>query len=157
MHKINEPIRPIVASYGSVTSGSEDYLLSLIKPIREKCTFAVKSTGEFKKSLLDHRDLFNHEEHEISSFDAKSLFTSLNVNRVISYVLGTISKNSKAYLEKPKLMNMEMNIEMNIILKYSSFCTVSRYYKQIQGLSMGSRLSPILADLFVNLMDESII
>ena len=169
-HKKGNPYRPIVASYNSVTSGSEDFLLSIIRPIRDNCKFAAKSTGDFKAALLNHRYKFNHLEHEICSYDAQSLYTNINVNRVISYILDIIYKNPTEFFNETDIDEEGNIIDLDYppreifqrffhdtLLKFSSFSTVSGYYKQIQGLSMGSRLSPILADLFVNLMEESII
>ena len=43
------------------------------------------------------------------------------------------------------------------LLKYSSYQTVSGYYIQCQGLSMGGRLSPVLADIFCHMMEKEII
>ena len=51
-HKTGIPVRPIVLSLNSVTCGAEEYLKSLVKPILEKCEFALDSTREFKKTIF---------------------------------------------------------------------------------------------------------
>ena len=120
--------------------------------------------------MLNHREKFNKEKYEISSFDAKALFTSINVNRVISYVLDIIYKDPKSFFKQKGTDENDNEVDLepppreifreffhNTLLQYSSFCTVSGYYRQIEGVSMGSRLSPIVADLFVHLMEESVI
>ena len=51
-HKINIPLRPIVSSLNSITSGAESYLHNLISPIVKTCKYSVNSTIEFKKRFL---------------------------------------------------------------------------------------------------------
>ena len=109
---MNEPLRPIIASYGSVTSGCEEFLLKILSPLRAKCTYAVKSTLEFKNEFLLNRHKFDPRIHEISSYDAQSLFTSINVNRVLSYILKIIYEDPKSYFSE-KSENEEGNIVEN--------------------------------------------
>ena len=49
LHKLNAPVRPIITSYGAVTSNAESFLVNLIKPIRNICTFSVKTPPSSKK------------------------------------------------------------------------------------------------------------
>ena len=159
----------MVDSYGSVTSVSEEFLLNIILPIRDNCKYAVNSTDDFKTALLEHRHTFDQEYHEICSYHAQSLYTNININRTISYVLDEIYKNPSSYF-KTETDAHRNNIDLvfpprdifkrffyDTLVEFSSFSTVAGYYKQIQGLPMGSRLNPILADLFMNLMEESYI
>ena len=93
-------LRPIIASYESVTSGSEQFLLNIISPIRNICKFSVKSTAEFKEVFMKDRVKFDHNLHEVLSFDASSLYTSINVPRVISYILDIIYQDPETYFNE---------------------------------------------------------
>ena len=46
LHKVDIPVRPIVSSINSVTSGAEIFLKRLIQPILEQCTFSCNSTKD---------------------------------------------------------------------------------------------------------------
>ena len=48
LHKLNAPVRPIITSYGAVTSNAEHYLVNLINPHRKICKLSVRNTAEFK-------------------------------------------------------------------------------------------------------------
>ena len=98
--KPGEPVRPIVSSVNSVTSGAEEYLLNIIKPIIDKCSYSVNSTKSFKAKFLEIRDKFDMKKYECVSFDAKSLFTSVNVEKTVNYICDIIYKNPKNYLQE---------------------------------------------------------
>ena len=97
-HKDLEPVRPIISSCNSVTEGAEQFLAKLISPIVDKCTFSVKSTKAFKDLFLQKRDLFQ-SDFEIISFDATSLFSNININRVVDYILDTIFESYESARE----------------------------------------------------------
>ena len=46
---------------------------------------------------------------------------------------------------------------MDVLLKFSSFEALSGFYRQKSGLSMGSKISPSMADIFVNIMEQDLI
>ena len=83
LHKESAPLRPIITSYGSVTSNAEKFLLDLIRPIRDMCTYSVKNIQGSKENFLKNRHKFVIGQHIICSFDASSLFTSINATRSI--------------------------------------------------------------------------
>ena len=45
----------------------------------------------------------------------------------------------------------------SVLTKYSSFSTLSGYYKQKSGVSMGGKLSAQLANIFCHMMESTII
>ena len=38
------PVRPIISSIFSITSGAEKFILKIVSPLLKKCTFSFKST-----------------------------------------------------------------------------------------------------------------
>ena len=95
-HKEGQPLRPIISSINSITSGAEQYLQQIIKLIVKKCKYSVESTKEFKSKLIKFEN-FDDTVYEIVSFDATSLFTSINIPKVIDYILDTIYENTEIY------------------------------------------------------------
>ena len=90
LHKSGHPLRPIISSINSITSGAERFLKDLIRPVLEKCSYSVNSTKTFKEKFLNDRNKFDSEKHEIFSIDAVSLYTSINVPRTVEYILDII-------------------------------------------------------------------
>ena len=91
-HKINLPLRPIVSSLDTITSGVENYLKELIAPINQNCKFSVDSTLSFKTKIFEFSQTkkFNSELHEVVSFDCQSLYTSINLKKTLKCILDTI-------------------------------------------------------------------
>ena len=170
--KIGEPLRPIVSSVNSVTAGAEEYLLNIIQPLLDKCTYSLKSTKHFKEEFLAHRHKFDSQNMECVSFDAKSLFTCVNVRRTVKYICDIIYQKPDEYFKEYEedSENSDIKIRLpipprstfeeffiSVLLEFSSFSTLNGYYTQIQGLSMGSKLSPALANIFCDMMEKKVI
>ena len=169
-HKQNMPVRPIISSIGSLTCGIEEYLLKVISPLAAECQYAVESTKAFKAHFLKSNTKFDENLHEVLSFDAIQLYTSVNTHLVIKYIVDKIFKNRSKYFKEgynivddqkilipyPTKKIFKQFLE-DTLLKYNCFSTLNGYYKQKNGLSMGSKLSPILSNIYCNLMEQEII
>ena len=59
-HKIGKPVRPIVSSIDSVTSGAEAYIQKIINPLADKCKFSVNSTKSFKEQFFKNINKFRY-------------------------------------------------------------------------------------------------
>ena len=46
---------------------------------------------------------------------------------------------------------------MAVLTKFNSFSSVIEFYTQIDGLSMGSKLSPLISNLYCNLMEQKVV
>ena len=179
-HKTGMPIRPIISSIGSLTCGIEEYLLKLLKPLEQECTYSINSTKMFKEKFLKSRNKFNNLTHQILSFDAIQLYTRVNVDKVVNYVVDKIYKNKQKFFKEGNKILIEnrnkrgkgKGTEKKIpyppkaifkkfltdtLLKYNCFNTLSGFYRQKSGLSMGSKLSPLLSNIYCNLMEQEII
>ena len=102
LHKTGHPLRPIISSINSITTGAERFLKNLICPILEKCEYSIDSTKSFKEKFLNDRVKFDDEKHEIFSIDAVSLFTSINVSRTIEFILDCIYDDLDLFFLKEK-------------------------------------------------------
>ena len=46
------PVRPIISSIFSITSGAEKFILKIVSPLLKKCTFSLKSTKQFTETFV---------------------------------------------------------------------------------------------------------
>ena len=67
------------------------------------------------------------------------------------------NKENKKIIIKPPPKKIFKQFIMDILLKYSCFTSLNGYYRQKSGLSMGSKLSPIMANLYCHLMEKKLI
>ena len=166
LHKPDNKLRPIITGYNSMVDNAHIFLKKIIQPMAKECTFLVDDPKIFKERFLQDCPKFDEKIHEIVSFDAKSLYTSINTTRVISEILKTIYKNPSLYFtdkdENNKLLPFPTRSNLRkfmheVLLNYNKFECQLGIFKQISGLAMGSKLSPILSNIFVNLLEQSVI
>ena len=155
------PLRPIVSSIFSITSGAEQYLLKILKPLVEKCKFSLSSTKVFKEKFMKITQNFTNF-YEIFNIDATSLYTSINVPRVIDHIVSEIYTDPDSYFNDNNLgsfppKNIFKDFIIGILLEFNTFETLQGYYRQKEGLSMGGKLSSAISNIFLNMLECEII
>ena len=89
---INElPIRPIVSNLSTATCNLAKYLSKLLSPLQQSRK-TVKNTKGFIEESKQQK-LFR--EHTIVTFDVKSLFTNVPLNRTIDIILKRIYEKNE--------------------------------------------------------------
>jgi hypothetical protein len=84
LHKPNEPLRSIAASYDSMVNNAESFLKKIIS---EECTFSLKNTKKFKSKFLEKIDCFDPKMNKVTSVDIQKMYSSINVIRCIAILL----------------------------------------------------------------------
>ena len=129
----------------------------LIAPINSSCKFVVDSTLSFKTKFQEFisSEKFNPQEHEVISYDCQSLYTSINLKRVLKNILDTIYDDIENFfppkrtrtekklgevfskqIQTPPRETLE-NFFMDILTKYSTFEALNGFFRQTNGVSMG--------------------
>ncbi|CAG9563496.1 unnamed protein product [Danaus chrysippus] len=137
IHKQDVPLRPIVSQIDSPTYKLAKFLSKILSPLRGHTKSFVKDSYQF---VNDIKHLKLTDNDIMVSFDVQSLFTNLPVLDCIEIVRG-------------KLKDNKMPIEYAELLKH---CLTSGYlmwkdefYIQVDGVAMGSPVSPVVADIFM--------
>ena len=163
-HKPSVPIRPIISSLHTVCSGSEEVILSIIKQFKYSSR-SILSTREFKLNFLQVQKKFKKDKHVILSFDAVSLFTNVNTELVVDYICEKIYKTPTKYFKNYCVKNENNRWKIpprsvfqqffnDLLTKFSCFDSHSGYFRQKHGISMGSKISPFLANVFCHMMES---
>ena len=144
-----------------MTSGAEIYILKIIKPLVQKCVFSATSTKMLTDKFKKIASKFTRF-HEVITINAVSLFTSINVPRVVDHIKDLIYVDPEKYFSENNLgsfplVNIFKNLLMDALLNFNSFETLNGFYCQRQGLSMGGKLSPALSNILVNMLELEII
>jgi len=92
------------------------------------------------------------EKHVLLSLDVKSLFTNIPVE----LILEGISNRWQYIQNETKISKKEFITAVKFILNSTFFTFDNVIYRQISGTSMGSPLSPILADIVQDLEEKAI-
>ena len=145
--KIHKPLvdglpkyRPIISQIGSSTYKLAKFLLDFVKPHTTN-EYTVKDTFHFV-SMLDSK---NHH-FVMASLDVESLFTNIPLTETIEIVCEKV-------FDGKETVNGISKVDFRKLLIQSTKGTVfyfnGRYYRQKDGVAMGSPLGPALANAFL--------
>lgn len=132
IHKEGAPLRPIVNTIGGPTYLVAKYLALKLRPLVGLTKSFVKYSASFVEELkgirLDPGDI-------LVSFDVFSLYTCIPLNEAMEVI------NWLTDLDTTKLVE--------ICLTSTFFSFEGEFFEQTCGVAMGSPLSPIVANIFM--------
>ena len=145
IHKEGIPLRTIVSSIGAASYETSKELARILKPLVGKSIYHVHNTQDFIQQI---KDIKLQEDQCMMSFDVKALFTSVPIKPAISTI--------KKLLEEDPELHKRTYLSVNNITRLLEFCSTStyfifqgRYFEQQEGAAMGSPISPIEANLYM--------
>ena len=145
--KIHKPLvdglpkyRPIISQIGSPTYKIAKFLLGFVQPFTTN-EYTVKDTFHFV-SILDGKD------HRLimASLDVESLFTNIPLDETIDILTKKVFKNKR---KVSGISRRDFKRLLEISTKGTVFFFNDHYYKQRDGVAMGSPLGPALANAFL--------
>ena len=145
IHKQDIPLRPIVSSTGTVSYNTSKELANILKPLVGWTTHHLKNTKDFIDQIKDVRLL---PDETIISYDIKALFTSVPIQPVID-IIKTKLENDKNLKSRTSMSIDHITSLLEYCLNSTYFVFKGQYYEQLEGAAMGSPLSPIIANLYM--------
>ncbi|XP_071956011.1 uncharacterized protein [Antedon mediterranea] len=153
IHKQGNPIRPIVDYTGSIGYQTSKALAEILAPLvgtTEHHVVNSKSLAEEMTAIMiDDGDILN-------SHDVVSLFTNTPIEKALDVI--------KDRLINDKTLNQRTNLNPDDVIALLEFiCTTTYFsfrgqiYRQIFGAAMGSPVSAILANLFMEWLEREAI
>lgn len=149
IHKADCPIRPIVDSQKSpFYKISKELNMILTKAYTFEENFCVNNSSELSKSI---KDIPIPNTARFASFDIVNLYTNIPVKETISIIKNNLLKYKK--LSLPEIYEF---IEiLTLVLSHNYFSFNNKFYKQEDGLAMGSCLASLLANIYINQLETS--
>ena len=150
IHKAGTPLRPIISSTGTATYNTAKELARILKPLVGTSIHHVQNTRDFIKQIKDVR---LKDGENIISYDVTSLFTSVPIKPALDIIQQRLTKDQD--LHKRTSMTIQQIISLlEFCLNSTSFMFQGQYYQQMEGAAMGSPLSPIIANIFMEHFEE---
>ena len=148
IHKPDTPLRPIVSSCGSYGVAKE--LAKILKPLVGKSPHHINSTQDF----VEQAKHFKLEPGEcLSSYDVSALFTSVPIDPALNIIKDLLDKDTT--LKERTVMEVgDIILLLEFCLKNTYFSFQGQFYEQVEGAAMGSPVSPIVANLYVEYLEQ---
>ena len=149
LHKPGVPLRPIIGATGSCTQKIARFLQKIFQSLKSNKS-SVKNSFDFKNKI---QNLKIREEEILVSFDVESLYTNVPVEFTINLINDALLRDNS--------WKILTDLPLNIIVDLCRLCTSAnifvynnQFFKQIHGLPMGSPLSGVLADIYMEHFEE---
>ena len=145
IHKPDIPLRPIVASRGGPTYNTAKHLTKILQPLVGNTPHHVSNSDQF----VQHIQNLNLRPSDIMvSFDVVSLFTNVPTGEACLIAKERLT-NDPTLCERTALSPDQIHDLLLTCVSSSSFRWRDKFFEQSTGTSMGSPLSPVLADMFM--------
>ena len=139
------PLRPIVSSRGSINYELAKELSRILRPMVGSSPHHMKNTADFVQQL---KGITLQANEDIVSYDVSALFTSVPIDPAISIIRRKLELDQELHLRTS--MNVEQITSLpEFCLKTTYFQFQGRFFEQLQGAAMGSPISPIVANLYM--------
>ena len=145
IHKEGIPLRPIVAAIGSPTHQLARELARILSPLAGRSPSHVKNSADFVNQI---RQVSFEGTDVLASFDVVSLFTRVPVDEAL-LVLSHRLQQDDTLTERTSIPIPDLCNLVELCLKSTYFQFGKSFYEQVEGAAMGSPLSPVLANIFM--------
>ena len=150
IHKPDIPLRPIVSAIGSPTYLLAKMLAGILAPLAGKTDTFVKNSSHFA-DMVKNIDL--HQEDTLISFDVTSLFTKVPIEEALQ-VISTRLTQDDTLEDRTAIPIADICALTELCLRSTYFSFDATFFEQVEGAAMGSPLSPIVANLYMEAFEE---
>ncbi|KAI8484209.1 hypothetical protein Bbelb_379940 [Branchiostoma belcheri] len=145
IHKQSVPLRPIVSSIGSVTYELAGFLAKILGPLVGKSQHHVQNSADFVNKI---KDIHVEDDETITSYDVCSLFTSIPPKEAVSVVKEALEADD-TLADRTNLSVDQVCELLELCLGCTYFTYKGQFYQQMHGCAMGSPVSPIVVNLYM--------
>ena len=146
-------IRPIIDTTGTPYYDVGKYLAKLLNPLTIN-EFSLKDSFNATSRIQNiPQDLFD-KGYKFISFDVESLFTNVPLAKTINIILNRVCDQN---LIETKLKRRTLKKLISGTCKKTTFSFNNQLYEQCDGVSMGSSLGPVLANIIMTELENVIV
>ena len=150
IQKTSTPLRPIISNKGSVTYGVAKVLAEILKLLVDKSPHHTQSNKDFvdkvRKVTLQSGEL-------LCSYHVTALFNSVPVDPALNIIKDLLEQDST--LHDRTVLSVQNIIEsLGFCLLNTYFLFQNKFYEQVEGAAVGSPVSPIVANLYMEYFEK---
>ena len=144
------PLRPIVSNLNTATYQLARYLAKILSPL-SRSQYTVESSNKFVNVI---KQQVIPSSYKLVSFDVKSLFTNVPLDRTIDIILKRIYDKHEI---TTNIGRKEMKDLITLCTKNVLFTFNNEIYQQRDCVAMGSPLGQVLAGIIVVELENCIV
>nr|CAJ00247.1 TPA: reverse transcriptase [Schistosoma mansoni] len=142
IHKSGLPLRPVLDMNNSAYHTIAKWLMQILKPLhKEIVKHSVKDSFEFVNNIKN----LSLKNKFMISLDVTSLFTNIPLLETVDFICNELTeRHTETVIPVTAIKQLILRCTMNVQFRFDN-----EYYRQLDGVAMGSPLGPILADIFL--------
>ncbi|XP_072033222.1 uncharacterized protein [Amphiura filiformis] len=157
IHKPGAPLRPIVDYTATIGYETSRWLADILGPMVGNSVHHVVNSKQLAEELVN---VVIEEGDILNSHDVVSLFTCTPIHKVLEIVRERLGKG--ALKDYNKLQGFSLAVDdvvelLDFILSTTYFTFRDKIYRQRFGAAMGSPVSPLAANIYMEFLEESAI
>ena len=149
IHKEGVPLRPIVSSINSVTYNIAKHLATILAPLVGSTPHHIHNSSDFVNKI---KNLKMSVDETMVSFDVTSLFTCIPTAEAVESVMERLQQDT-SLSNRTGLNPKQIGTLLNLCLTTTYFKFRNDFFRQKHGCAMGSPVSPIVANLYMEKME----
>jgi len=153
IHKNGYSLRPIVDYRKSPSYATAPFFNQLSSPITRKSKFVTKNSSSLAEEL---RKIIVKRSYILVLFDVISLFTKVPTNTTLTYMHEKLT-DIEDWTSKTKLKLEDIIMLTERCMDGNYFEFNGSFYQQLEGSPMGSPLSPVFAEFFMQKLEEYLV
>ena len=124
-----------------------------MKSLVGRTTYSVQNTKDFVDQVKNIKLL---QDECIISYNVKALFTSVPIELDIKIIQQHLEDDQELQ-HRTSMSVQHITWLLEICLKNTHFIFQGRFYEQTEGAAMGSPLSPLIANLYMEAFEKKVI
>ena len=150
VHKEGIPLRPIVAAIGLPIHPLAKKLASILAPLSGNTFSHVRNTVDF----VEHIQQTHLEEDTcMVSFDVVSLFTKVPLDQALQVIAQRL-REDPTLAERTTIPAGDLCSLIQLCFEVTYFQFGEQFYRQAQEAAMGSPLSQVVANLYMEASEQ---
>jgi len=150
IHKVGTPLRPIVSSVNSITYCSAKHLADILSPLVGQSPHHIVNSQHFAETIKGQRV---EPDEVLRSYDVTALFTSVPVDKALDIISQRLVTDT-TLRQRSSLKPSHVISLLKVCLDCTYFVYNGVFYRQVHGAAMGSPVSPIVCNLFMEHLEQ---
>lgn len=139
-----------MASKRSIIYETAKYIAEILSPLVSKNGYALNNSAEIVSEFKN----FTLRDIDVLFFYVTPLFTKVSIDKSLEIIFDQL-ENDPSLTSPSSLTPANIRDLLNICLKKTYFIYDFQIYTHVEGASMGSPMSPTVADLYMELFEET--